>query len=284
MQHCLTLDACPVPSFISPNLTVVFECNHLFGAAVWMCLQIQKVNKNIRLDGLLLESISLITPFIVSMLCLFISAGTATAETPGEWVGQVSVIDADTIDIGDVRFRLHGIDAPESAQLCRHPARGDWRCGQKAALALADKIRRSHVTCRQKDKDRYGRIVAVCSLKGEDLNRWLVRSGWAVAYVKYSRDYVGDEGHAIRTGQGIWSGAFVPPSEWRRGVRLDGVPEESDTAGCRIKGNISRGGKRIYHLPGMHWYERTRINEAKGERWFCSETEARAAGWRKSGS
>ena len=70
----------------------------------------------------------------------------------------------------------------------------------------------------------------------------------------------------------------MPPWEWRRGVRLaDTTPDQPGD--CAIKGNIARSGERIYHVPGGRWYDRTKISTAKGERWFCSEEEARAAGW-----
>jgi endonuclease YncB( thermonuclease family) len=85
-------------------------------------------------------------------------------------VGRASVIDGDTLDIRGTRIRLHGVDAPESAQTCRDAKGQAYRCGQQAALALADHIGNSNVSCEQKDVDRYKRIVAVCSAGGEDLN------------------------------------------------------------------------------------------------------------------
>lgn len=197
--------------------------------------------------------------------------------------GTASVIDGDTMEIHGQRIRLHGIDAPESAQLCERDAR-TYRCGQKASLALADLIGRQRVRCAQKDVDRYGRIVAECFLGNSSLNAWMVAQGWAVAYRRYSRDYVDEEDAAREAGRELWSGAFVLPWDWRRGKRL-GMAETkavSGPDGCLIKGNISRSGERIYHVPGGRWYDRTRIDEVKGERWFCSEGEARAEGWRKS--
>jgi endonuclease YncB( thermonuclease family) len=197
-------------------------------------------------------------------------------------VGVASVIDGDTLEIHSKRIRLHGIDAPESGQSCEKDGK-QYRCGQQAALALSDKIGRATIRCEQRDIDRYKRIVAVCRLGVVDLNAWMVREGWAIAYRQYSRDYVDDESAARTAKVGIWAGHFIEPSRWRRGDRLAvESAKEPVAASCQIKGNISRSGERIYHLPGARDYGPTRIDESKGERWFCSEDEARKAGWRRS--
>ena len=197
-------------------------------------------------------------------------------------VGVASVIDGDTLEVHGKRIRLHGIDAPESAQLCEKDGR-QYRCGQQAALALSDKIGRASIRCEQRDMDRYKRIVAVCRLGNVDLNAWMTREGWAVAYRQYSRDYVDEESAARAAKLGIWAGRFVEPSKWRRGDRLDSERSGDSASGsCPIKGNISNRGERIYHVPGGRYYGQTRIDEQKGERWFCSEGEAQKAGWRRS--
>jgi len=134
-------------------------------------------------------------------------------------LGLASVIDGDTIEIRGQRIRLHGIDAPESSQLCTRSNGQRWRCGQQASFALADHIGRSNVSCHPRGKDRYGRIIAVCFKAKEDLNRWMVASGWAVAYRQYSRDYVGSEQQAQRAGKNIWSGRFDMPWKWRASRR-----------------------------------------------------------------
>jgi endonuclease YncB( thermonuclease family) len=208
------------------------------------------------------------------------AVGTAAAQS--SFVGVASVIDGDTLDIHGQRIRLHGIDAPESGQFCKKDGK-QYRCGQRAALELADKIGRSTVRCEQRDIDRYKRIVAVCRLGNIDLNAWMVRQGWAIAYRQYSRDYVDDESAAQASKAGIWAGRFIEPSRWRRGDRpaVESAKEPA-AASCQIKGNISRSGERIYHVPGARDYGPTRIDESKGERWFCSEDEARKAGWRRS--
>ncbi len=134
--------------------------------------------------------------------------------------GTASVIDGDTIEIHSQRIRLHGIDAPESRQLC-HLDGKPWQCGKDAANALAEKISRQPVACEEQDRDRYGRIVAKCSVAGEDLGEWLVANGWAVAYYLYSYEYSRAEHRAESARRGIWAGEFVKPWEWRRGKRLD---------------------------------------------------------------
>jgi endonuclease YncB( thermonuclease family) len=216
-------------------------------------------------------------------------------------VGRASVIDGDTIEIHGTRIRLFGIDAPEGSQTCLEEGK-PTRCGQYSALALADKIGSSPVMCEPKDRDRYNRVVAVCRSSGEDLNAWMVSQGMAVAYRQYSVDYVPQEEQAAALKRGIWKGDFIFPWDWRhqnenRSVRaLPPSFKSAPTAGspnaaqpnnatsdqCLIKGNISQSGERIYHVPGGAFYDRTVINEAQGERWFCSEAEAQAAGWRRS--
>ena len=134
--------------------------------------------------------------------------------------GVASVIDGDTIEVHGQRIRLHGIDAPESRQLCRLDGKS-WQCGEVAANALADKIARRSVTCEDLGRDRYKRIIARCAVAGDDIGAWMVSQGLALAYRRYSLDYVDEEADAQAAGKGIWAGEFVKPWEWRRGKRLD---------------------------------------------------------------
>jgi endonuclease YncB( thermonuclease family) len=221
---------------------------------------------------------------------LFLAFSLATPAAADGLVGRASVIDADTVEVAGQRIRLHAIDAPESSQLCRTRTGEDYRCGQTAALALADFIGVRNVSCEKMDTDRYQRVIAICNVGEADINAWLVENGHALAYRQYVRDYVGHEDRARIAERGIWAGEFVPPWDWRRGARLADaqttgstriqlVNREGDRSDCRIKGNISRNGK-IYHVPGSRHYDRTRIDTSRGERWFCSVEEARRAGWR----
>ena len=136
--------------------------------------------------------------------------------------------------------------------------------------------------------------VAVCRREGLDVNAWLVANGWAMAYRRHSRAYVEVESAAKAARRGVWRGDFVAPWDWRQAERLHrAVPEprrvtaaterQIGSGRCDIKGNISHNsGKRLYHMPGDRDYARTRISSARGERWFCSEAEARSAGWRRA--
>ena len=147
--------------------------------------------------------------------------GGAREDTPLS--GSVRVIDGDTLGLRGTRIRLHGIDAPESDQNCRSGG-GTWACGREATRALKGRIASSPVACEERDRDRYGRAVAVCRVRGEDLNAWMVASGWALAYRTYSRAYVGEENLARKANRGMWSGNFVAPWDWRRGERLPWRP------------------------------------------------------------
>lgn len=162
---------------------------------------------------------------LLSILLALLLSSPVLAET---FAGVASVIDGDTLEIHGERIRLHGIDAPESAQLCRKPYGSQWRCGQKAAFALADRIGRQNVRCEGKERDRYGRLVAVCYHKGEDLNAWMASQGWALAYRRYSRDYIGQERQAEASKAGIWSGTFAAPWDWRSKWRNSVAANDKD--------------------------------------------------------
>ena len=198
--------------------------------------------------------------------------------------GTASVIDGDTIEIHGTRIRLYGIDAPESAQLCLVDG-NPTRCGQSAAFALADKIGARPVVCDAKDRDVYGRTVAICSIGGENLNAWMTAQGWALAYRQYSTAYVSEEEEAQAAKRGMWRGDFIRPWDWRHQhehVKGGAAVNSPGSTACNIKGNISATGQRIYHVPGGAYYDKTVITPSKGEQWFCTEAEARAAGWRRS--
>lgn len=192
--------------------------------------------------------------------------------------GPARLIDGDTIDIAGHRIRLEGIDAPEKAQRCPADEGRTWDCGEAATRRLSSLIAGRDVTCQVVEKDRYDRLIASCHAGQTDLNRMMVVTGSAWAFVKYSNRYTAEEARARASGAGIWKVAGARPA-WEYRAQRWAAAEPHSPSGCAIKGNITRNG-RIYHMPWSGWYQRTRIDPARGERWFCSEEEARAAGWR----
>ena len=226
-------------------------------------------------------------------LALLLTGATATAAPHS---GIARAIDGDSLMVGTTEVRLFGIDAPELSQACSRGGQ-PWACGSAAANQLAKLMAGKQVSCEPVGRDRYGRTLARCTAGAADVNRVMVASGYAVAFRRYSFDYVSAEESAKAYKRGIWSGTFEMPSSVRHGdedhqierpaadrqspaerpivSRLSSKPQPS--GGCRIKGNHSRKGERIYHLPGMPYYSQTVAEEI-----FCSEREARAAGYRRS--
>lgn len=200
----------------------------------------------------------------IAIVALAVAAAQASA--------QPRVVDGDTLELGGTVYRLNGIDAPEHGQTC-----GAWNCGAEATDALVEIVKGRRVTCDPISEDGYGRVIATCYADGADIGGSLVDKGLAWAFRRYSTAYTDAETTAKGRSLGIWSGDFTPPWEFRE-ARWNRAAQEAPE-GCPIKGNISRNG-RIYHAPWSPWYDRTRISTAKGERWFCSEAEAVAAGWR----
>ena len=219
---------------------------------------------------------------LAGALALAIAGGSrlearSTADHASTVSGIATVIDGDTIAIGETRIRLEGIDAPEAAQSCGRRWFGTWACGRAAADELAKLTARQTVTCESKGTDKYNRVLGICYVNGTDINAEMVRRGMAWAFVKYSTTYTAVETEAKAQKAGVWQGDAQPPWEFRHS-RWTSV-ENTAPAGCAIKGNVTKNG-RIYHMPWSPWYDRIKIEPDKGKRWFCSEAEAVAAGWR----
>ena len=135
--------------------------------------------------------------------------------------GKATVVDGDTITINNTKIRFSGIDAPESyfyglTQYCEKPNGKIWACGKKATAALKKLIGKNDVECSDEGLDKYGRTLSICYANGVDLQSEMVRSGMAVAYIRYSSRYENEMIEAMTNRAGIWSGDFLDPEDWRR--------------------------------------------------------------------
>ena len=197
--------------------------------------------------------------------------------------GAIHVVDGDTLTVGSVKVRLQGIDAPETDQQCLTEHGQPWSCGAWVTQTVQARFEGKHARCKDLGTDRYGRMIATCAVDGEDIGARFVEEGLAFAYRKYSLRYVANESAARQRDAGLWAMQVQSPAQFRRvqAERRTGTAPKRD-ASCAIKGNISTRGERIFHVPGQKYYAAARISPRKGERWFCSQSEARRAGWRKS--
>jgi endonuclease YncB( thermonuclease family) len=211
---------------------------------------------------------------VVAVALVFRIQG-ARAET---LTGTPRIVDGDTLELGRETIRLHGIDAPEAGQKCKAAKGRSWPCGEAAIDALAEMIEGKAITCEGSERDPYNRLIARCRIEDLEVNSAMVERGHAWAFVRYSRDYEALQQGAREACRGVWEADTPAPWDYRAEQWRKAEPEAP--RGCPIKGNISRDGERIYHVPWSPWYTRTKVNEAAGERWFCDEAEALRAGWR----
>jgi len=161
---------------------------------------------------------------LLSLLVLSLSSTISTSSEKNV-SGKAKVVDGDTIKINKKKIRLFGIDAPEKDQVCKKiymsfiifNFQKKYKCGEQSILALLKKIKDKKIKCvLKKEKDKYKRDIGICYLNKQDINKWLVKNGHAIAYKKYSKKYVLDEKYAQENKLGIWGGTFIKPEKWRR--------------------------------------------------------------------
>jgi endonuclease YncB( thermonuclease family) len=242
-------------------------------------------------------------PFRIWMRFLVIIVGALLPANASRAADAV-VRDGNTIQLGDVTFRLDGIDAPEFDQICIDDHADPWTCGIEARDQLSKLIAGHPVRCDDLGPDRTSkkRHLGVCSVEGQtvSLNQQLLRQGLALSGA--SARFAADALSARDAKTGLWKGCFVAPREFRIGkkdgaligaacrsdrdkeIRVALFPEDfAAPAGCNIKGKFAVRARvtfnlGIYHLRGCPSYPA--ITEP--DRWFCSEDDAQAAGFRKA--
>jgi endonuclease YncB( thermonuclease family) len=235
--------------------------------------------------------------FLFAFVLLLLPALAAAADI----TGVAKVREGDSILIGANRIRLEGIDAPSVDQLCLNNSGERWTCGVAARDELIKHTDNKDWTCHVIRTGRRGRLVSRCEVDGEDIQKWMVKSGWALSYVRQSHDYDADEKAAREAKAGMWQGAFIAPWDWRirnKKTAILGAAKPPANAhaillasasgsvapspDCTIKGNVNSAGECIYHKPTSRWYAQIKMQISKGTRWFCSTEEAEAAGCRET--
>ena len=148
------------------------------------------------------------------------NSGNLAATPPVVAPPTIRVVDGDTIDIDEQRYRLSGFDAPERHQKCRDASDQEWACGRAATEELERLASFGELSCSGTETDRYGRIVGSCSAGDKDLGAALVMAGLAVNDPRYNPSYTAEEKEAKQEGRGIHSGRYIAPWDWRSGERL----------------------------------------------------------------
>jgi endonuclease YncB( thermonuclease family) len=223
------------------------------------------------------------------------------------WAASAVVRDGNTVQLGELTYRLDGIDAPELDQSCIDDHADPWACGVDARDKLVELIGRRPVRCIDQgtDKSHRKRHLGICTVEGEtmSLNQLLVREGFAMNFEPAAKGrFREDEASAMNDRRGLWKGCFVSPEEFRHGRKTGTLLGHSCRAdkdreirealfpsspampsGCGIKGKFAlrarvTGNIGIYHLRGCRSYPAL----TRPDRWFCSEDEAQAAGFRRA--
>jgi endonuclease YncB( thermonuclease family) len=230
---------------------------------------------------------------VAAALAVLVAGGAWVASGPGPGVlasavanlpmiggasvkGRAYATGADTLRVGGTLVRLAGVEAHESEQRC---GRGSnrWRCSGVAETVLARIINSRTVSCAVSGSDEAGRTLARCTVGQTDVAGELVRQGYVFAEGGILARYAGEEREARAAKVGLWGGEVERPAEYRAKLWEEAKRRAPD--GCPIKGQVTSSA-RIYVLPWSADYERARVQAGRGERWFCSEQEAQAAGFK----
>jgi endonuclease YncB( thermonuclease family) len=222
---------------------------------------------------------SVVGALVVAVACLAVIPAFS-GDAAEDLTAAAFVVDGDTLQIGGHVFNLQGIDAPELGQLCYQDSR--WNhCGITAAFELKKLL----------DFDKPLRCEAapgdpralVCHAGSVNVAVVLLKAGYAVAASDANVAYQEAEKSAREGNLGLWHMSFASPWDWRHGRRLPGADAAAGAKPCPVRGVVEAEGRKIYYVPTDSDYKRITVDIEKGGRYFCSDAEARAAGWHRPG-
>jgi len=212
--------------------------------------------------------------------------GIAVAEHSAENPAQISVstelsgraiaIAGDLMRVDGVLVRVANVEAPQLRQPCFRADGRRWDCASAAKSGLTRIVRGKRVTCTPSGQEAEGYVSAQCSVGDTDVATELVRNGYVFAVSSFFGSLGSEEDAARNAKKGIWQGEVQRPQEWRDQQWQDAKRGAPD--GCPIKGFV-RASSKFYALPWSPDYDRAKVRANRGERWFCSEDEAKAAGF-----
>ena len=198
------------------------------------------------------------------------------------------MIDGDTLEIDGALIQLYGIDAPELGQMCERGGKL-WPCGLDAALALKKmlSLQGPPVRCAPWAEGAgtgtsMQASIQVCQIGDKNLALTMVRNGYSVVLPDSTPDYIEAEKQARTAKLGLWQGDFVPPWDWRKGRQAEARAADW-VRNCNVKGAVMSDGSRVFYVPTDDQYQDVTVEPGRGEQTFCSDEEARAAGWTRPG-
>lgn len=218
-------------------------------------------------------------PLVLMFIFAVLSVGSM-ADAAEVVRGRALVVDGDTLEIDGRPYRLFGIDAPEAAQVVAVKTGGRDFLGRGAALMLRALVRGTQVRCVvSAQKDGRGVTLATCTSDDRDIGAEMVETGMALAVRSYPSPYGEAEARARAEKRGFWRDDVETP--WAFRTRRAKEASASAPGGCVVKAKVLKETGRTLFVPWSPWYARATIDPAKGDRWFCSEAEAVADGWKE---
>lgn len=209
-----------------------------------------------------------------------VTTGTLPETDLSHLEGRATALTGDSLRVAGTDIVLDGIEAPEATQSCKRANGGAWRCGTAARETLAGLVRGKRINCEILGEGDVAKR-ARCHLGEKDLAEELVRQGHVFAHGGFWSTYAGVQDEAQAEKIGLWDGEAERPQEFRDKRWQEAKEKAPD--GCPIKGSI-RSGARTYVLPWSSSYDSIKLRTSRGERWFCSESEAAEAGWKRGRS
>lgn len=195
--------------------------------------------------------------------------------------GRARAIRGDLLRVDGQIVKLASIESPAAQHPCMRSNGRKWNCSAAASIALRRMVRGKTVDCTTSGVTDAGHLIGKCTIDGTDIADELVRKGHVFASEGFFATYGASEKEAQANKVGVWQGDTVRPEAWRSQVWEEAKQARPD--GCPIKGFV-RSSSRTYAMPWSRDYDRQKLRERRGDRWFCSEEEARSAGFTLAGS